>query len=265
MNDTTRDFVVMKVSMLTVDPCTGLPAVLLEAQSGDHTVAPLSISIGAGDAPAIAAELDGIEFERPCTHQLMCGLLADAGARVERVEIYGAVQGHYRVRIHLLLAGDIRVAREGRPSDALALALHTGAPIEVATSVLGRAVTGGWMAGWPDSSAPTDDPDLIGDEESRDGHRGDLELDEVRLDHLEDELFELIDEFEHELVCEFEEQFFEPEPELTFSFATDRDLEPDAMEPRTSHPTPVVIASVGGPTLADLADVSDEAFGKWKM
>ena len=149
----------MRVSMLTVDPCTGLPTVVLEAaESDDRAAGSLKVAIGADVAPAIAAELGGIEFERPCTHQLTCGLLADAGARIERVEIYGVVHGHHRVRVHLRLADDHRVSREARPSDALALALHTGAPIEVALSVLGRDAR---RASVPCPDLETDDEPLL--------------------------------------------------------------------------------------------------------
>lgn len=135
--------------MLAVDPATGLPAVLLmpvcpeagEAMYGHPNnlalaAMPVAIPIGLGEASAIATVLDGIELERPTTHELMSAMLADAGARVERVEIVDMVHGQFCARIHLLLLSGELLVREGRPSDALTLALYSGAEIHVATRVI---------------------------------------------------------------------------------------------------------------------------------
>jgi uncharacterized protein len=137
----------MEVSMLVVDPVTGLPAVLLVAADEDRrdprkaglAACPMVIPIGLVEASAIATLLEGIELERPATHQLMGALLADAGARVERIEICDRVDGHFGARVHLLLADQKRIARDGRPSDALALALHTGAEIHVSMRAVSPA------------------------------------------------------------------------------------------------------------------------------
>jgi uncharacterized protein len=125
----------MKVSALTVDPFTSLPVVILE----DGGRARLAICVGLGEASAIAAELDGIELERPMTHHLMCDLLEKTGASVVLVEVSDLVESTYYATIHLRLA-DGRVAlQDARPSDALALALRTGAEIRVAAHVVEKA------------------------------------------------------------------------------------------------------------------------------
>jgi len=126
----------MQVSALAVDPLTNVPVVILADPVGGTT---LPVGIGLGEAPAIAAELDGIELERPMTHQLTASLLAAAGARVVRVELRDSVRAKVSALIVLERQGGERAERPARPSDAVALALHCQAPIWVAVAVLDRA------------------------------------------------------------------------------------------------------------------------------
>lgn len=125
----------MKVSALTVDPFTSLPVVIMTDDLGRSVI---PVAIGLGEAPAIAAELDRIELERPMSHQLLAALLAKAGAEVEAVEICDLVENTFHASVHLALANGERVAQDARPSDAIALALRTGAEIRVATAVMDK-------------------------------------------------------------------------------------------------------------------------------
>lgn len=242
----------MKVSAVTVDPVTGLPVVLLEPAASHPHAMPLVISVGTNEASAIATELKGIELERPCTHQLMCTLLADAGAQVERVEIYGVVNSHYHMRIHLRLPDGKRITRDGRPSDALALALHTGARIEAAAEILADAY-GLDRAGGRASERANDRS------AGRVEYFSDLEeletLDE--LDALKE--LELLDEL-HDLDDLVDlDDLYEPDADD----ADDGYGEAWAVS-ETAGQAPAVMASSSF-GCADLAEVSDEAFGKWKM
>jgi uncharacterized protein len=129
-------FIPMQVSALAVDPLTNVPVVILADPVGGTT---LPVSVGLGEAPAIAAELDGIELERPMTHQLMAALLDAAGARVVRVELRNSVRARVSAAIVIERTGGQIAERTARPSDAIALALHCQAPISVAASVLAAA------------------------------------------------------------------------------------------------------------------------------
>lgn len=133
------------VSALTVDPYTGLPVVLLVDESG-RTIVP--ISVGIGEASAIATELDHIELERPMTHQLLASMLEAAGVRVRSIEVRDLVDRTFFATVNLTLANGDRIAQEARPSDALALALHTGSPIRVAARVIERVAQSPMRVEW---------------------------------------------------------------------------------------------------------------------
>ena len=92
-------FIPMQVSALAVDPVTNVPVVILADPVGGTT---LPVGIGLGEAPAIAAELDGIELERPMTHQLTAALLDAAGARIVRVELRDSVRAKMSAAIVLI-------------------------------------------------------------------------------------------------------------------------------------------------------------------
>jgi bifunctional DNase/RNase len=125
----------VKVSALTVDPFTSLPVVILADDFGRTSI---PISIGLSEASAIATELDKIELERPMTHQLFAAMLAKAGVEIEAVEVHDLVEGTFYAIIYLSLSNGESIIQDARPSDALALALHTGADIVVATRVVDK-------------------------------------------------------------------------------------------------------------------------------
>jgi hypothetical protein len=98
----------------------------------------LPIWIGPWEANAIAMRLQGVEPERPLTHDLMASLMQDLGARVREVDIVGLEAETFFARIVLEAGGRVHEV-DARPSDALALAVRTGAPVYAADDVLDRA------------------------------------------------------------------------------------------------------------------------------
>ncbi|MCC6752308.1 MAG: bifunctional nuclease family protein [Deltaproteobacteria bacterium] len=122
----------MKVARLTVDPCNGLPLVLLEGLEGGHL---LPIWVGLAEASAIAVPLEGVQFARPMTHDLMYSLLSACGAEVVHIVVTEVRDQTFYARI-ILQQGEQRSEVDARPSDALALALRTGCAIFVNERVL---------------------------------------------------------------------------------------------------------------------------------
>ena len=105
----------MIISGLTVDPLTNSPIVILKEIDGDKT---LPIWIGLLEATAIASELEGIEFSRPMTHDLMKNILEMVDVKVVKIEVCDLKNNTYYALIHISHKGkDMTI--DARPSDAL--------------------------------------------------------------------------------------------------------------------------------------------------
>ena len=108
--------------------------ILREADSERY----LPIWIGSWEAQSIAMRLQGVEAERPLTHDLLTTVLGDLGASVRHIIVSDLADETFRARIVLVQGGD-DYEIDARPSDAIALAVRTGAPIFATDAVLDRA------------------------------------------------------------------------------------------------------------------------------
>ena len=122
----------MTIKGLMVDPVTNMPIVILQDENDDRV---LPIWVGIFEANAIALRIEDIETPRPMTHDLLRNLLESLQARVEKVVVSDLKDNTYFAQIHLLVDGSARQI-DARPSDAIALALRTEAPIYVEQEVL---------------------------------------------------------------------------------------------------------------------------------
>ncbi len=98
----------------------------------------LPIWIGPWEANAIAMRLQGVEPERPLTHDLIVTMMRDLGVVVREVDIVDLEAETFIARIVLEEGGRLHEV-DARPSDALALAVRTGAPVFADEGVLDRA------------------------------------------------------------------------------------------------------------------------------
>jgi len=114
---------------------TNQPIVLLREVGG---VRYLPIWIGAGEATAIAFALEGIEPQRPLTHDLLKLSVEALDGAVDRVVVTELRDGIYYADL-VLQRDDSEITVSSRPSDAIALAARTGAPILVFPGVLDEA------------------------------------------------------------------------------------------------------------------------------
>jgi bifunctional DNase/RNase len=114
---------------------TNTPIVLLREVGGARF---LPIWIGAAEATAIAFALEGVEPQRPMTHDLFKTTTEALGASVSRVLVTEFRDGIYYADLVLLRDGE-EIVVSSRPSDAIALAARTGAPIAVRPAVLDEA------------------------------------------------------------------------------------------------------------------------------
>ncbi len=127
----------MKIKGLIVDPVTNMPIVILKDEGEDRV---LPIWVGIFEANAIALRIEKIDTPRPMTHDLLSNLLDTLDVKVERIVVSDLKDNTYFARIHLLVNGGNEQI-DSRPSDAIALALRTDAPIFVEQSVLEQSRT----------------------------------------------------------------------------------------------------------------------------
>lgn len=130
------NFVEMKVTGLTIDPFTNMPIVILKDL--DEKMA-LPIWIGLIEASSIATELESIQLARPMTHDLLKNVLMELNVLLERVEINELADNTFYSKVFLQTPDGNELAFDSRPSDAIALALRTKAPIFVDRKVIEKS------------------------------------------------------------------------------------------------------------------------------
>jgi uncharacterized protein len=127
----------MTIKGLMVDPITNTPIVILRDKDGQKV---LPIWVGIFEANAIALQIENIATPRPMTHDLLRNVIHDLNASVQKIVVCDLQENTFFALIYLGLNGDT-VAVDARPSDAIALALRTRAPIFVEEAVIDHAKT----------------------------------------------------------------------------------------------------------------------------
>src|SRR5436190_13522464 len=128
----------MSIKGLMVDPITNMPIVILRDRDGQRV---LPIWVGIFEANAIALQIENVSTPRPMTHDLLRNVIQDLKASVQKIVVCDLQENTFYALIHLSLNGET-VAIDARPSDAIALALRTCAPIFVEDAVIDHAKTG---------------------------------------------------------------------------------------------------------------------------
>ena len=98
----------------------------------------LPIWIGSSEADSIALKLQDIPVARPLTHDLLQSVIASLGATVNRIVVSDLTDDTFFAKIVLQVDGT-SMEVDSRPSDALALAVRTEAPIFAHDEVIERA------------------------------------------------------------------------------------------------------------------------------
>lgn len=125
----------MELVGVRIELPTNQPIVLLRESGG---VRYLPIWIGATEATAIAFALEGVEPQRPLTHDLLRDVAVAVGATIDRVVVNDLREGIYYADLILDVDGG-EVVISARPSDAIALAARTDAKLFASPEVLEEA------------------------------------------------------------------------------------------------------------------------------
>lgn len=115
-------------------PYQGYMVILKELNS----VRWLPIFIGKPEAESISLMLENIRHSRPLTYDLFSNLLIESGTVVERVTVTDLKESTFYAEVVIRTLEGRRTV-DARPSDAIALALKTEAPIFVNDTVLDLA------------------------------------------------------------------------------------------------------------------------------
>ncbi len=119
------DPVAMELVGIRIELPSNVPILLLRESDG---VRYLPIWIGPNEATAIALALQGIEPQRPMTHDLLKLVIESLEADVVRVDVTKLVDGTFFANLVLERQGS-EVVISARPSDAVAVAARTGSPL----------------------------------------------------------------------------------------------------------------------------------------
>ena len=122
----------MYVDKLGIDLLTHDPVIILKDESNSRY---LPILIGPFEATAIALALEGSKVPRPLSHDIMVSIIEELGATVKSVNITEIKNNTFYATI-TLERDNQTFDIDSRPSDGIALALRTKAPIYVADHIL---------------------------------------------------------------------------------------------------------------------------------
>ena len=133
-NEKLIELKVLGITRSEVQP--GAYALLLEnADSTPEQARRIPIVVGAAEAQSIAVHLEQVMPSRPLTHDLFVSMFHVYGIELQRVGIYSFKDGVFAAMLHVnngMAAAEI----DSRTSDAIAIALRTGAPIYTTPEVM---------------------------------------------------------------------------------------------------------------------------------
>jgi bifunctional DNase/RNase len=111
------------------------PIVLLKTVDSNKF---LPIWIGHPEAAAILMKLQGASPPRPMTHDLLCDVLGELEAKCTQVAVTELRDNTFFAQVTLTVNGR-EMEVDSRPSDALAIAVRSGAPIFAAEDVIAES------------------------------------------------------------------------------------------------------------------------------
>jgi uncharacterized protein len=130
-----RELQEMVIYGVSFDMVGKQPIVLLKTRDGNKF---LPIWIGHPEAAAILMKLQGANTPRPMTHDLIHDMLGELEITCKSVSVTELRENTFYASITLQLNGR-EVEIDSRPSDALALAVRTNAPIFAAEEVIAES------------------------------------------------------------------------------------------------------------------------------
>jgi len=120
-----------RIAML---PITGQFVILLEDIEGTRL---LPIFIGRSEGESILIKLQNVELPRPITHDLIVNLFNAFNIFLKKVTVTDLKENTYFAELTLVANGKDMII-DARPSDAIAIAIRTGAEIYISKKVFDK-------------------------------------------------------------------------------------------------------------------------------
>ena len=158
----------VRVQGLILEPKTQQNIVVLRESGGERI---LPIWIGPGEAQAIRRILSEEPFPRPLTHDLIALVIEGLKAKVTRIVISDLRENTFYASIFVARDGEM-LSIDARPSDSIAIALRTKAPIFVNDKLLQPPPGEGDVEAEGEESSP---PKAVSEEEKAEQLRRFLE------------------------------------------------------------------------------------------
>ena len=133
MSNEATPYVSMDVVGVRIEMPSNQPIVLLKEIEGDRFI---HIWVGAAEATAIAFAQQGINPQRPLSHDLMHEIVHTLDATLLAVQITHLRDGVFFATMQLRTSEDAALAISARPSDAIALALRSQSNILASRELL---------------------------------------------------------------------------------------------------------------------------------
>jgi hypothetical protein len=122
----------VKIDSIRVSLMSQHRVVVLKETTSDRY---LPIWIGPFEADAITIQLQGVEVQRPLTHDLIKSIIEEMGATISHVVVNELKNDTFYARIVMDVDGN-SLEIDARPSDAIALSVRVNAPLFVSDEVM---------------------------------------------------------------------------------------------------------------------------------
>lgn len=126
----------VEVNKISYHPPSKGYAVLMQEIGGEKQ---LPIVVGSTEAQAIALALEGIEMPRPMTHDLLNEIIDSFEGKISKIVINNLLKGTFFAQIFIKTKSNNEIKIDSRPSDAIAIALKSLAPIFATKKVIESA------------------------------------------------------------------------------------------------------------------------------
>ncbi|OGX22867.1 MAG: hypothetical protein A2Y03_02575 [Omnitrophica WOR_2 bacterium GWF2_38_59] len=126
----------VELSKIIIDEKRQDQIIVLKEKSGSRQ---FPIVIGFLEASSIKIKLSGVDLPRPMTHDLLVSVIDGLNATVERLIIDKMLNNTFHAKLELVTADNDVVSVDARPSDGIAVAVRTGAPMYVEDDIFEKA------------------------------------------------------------------------------------------------------------------------------